>query len=167
MNLDAISFPIYRLDKSPPSQVDGVTFYLYKDKMQVVDDKNVEGDSLARRRLHLHMNEVKLYKLKYAIFYLADLIKMATPNQWFIDSNGKCFIYTKTKLVPLVFREITKVDRSPSFTLIEARGIHGRHKTLYPPREDQKYAGFLQVTPRTYIIYGFFSEKHRDTRRKV
>ena len=167
MNLSQISFPVFKLSKFPPSQVDGVTFYLKEDKAEIIDDKTVPGDSLARRRLHLHMNEVKLYKLKTAIFFLADLIKLADPKQWFVDSNGKCFIYTKTRQVPLVYREITDIKRYPLCAIIEAKGIHGRHKSLYPPKEDQKFAGFLQMGHKSYLLYGFYEQLEKDTRRKI
>jgi hypothetical protein len=113
------------------------------------------------------MNDVKLYKLKYAIFFLADLIKLANPKQWFVDSNGKCFIYTKTHNVPLQFYEISSVERLPSCTIIQAKGVHGKHKVLYPPTPEQKYVGFLKMSAHSYVIYGFYETKEKDTRRKI
>jgi hypothetical protein len=113
------------------------------------------------------MDGIKLHKLKYALFHPADLIKLGVPSQWFIDSSGKIFTYTKSKLVPLIFRQITNVIKGVAECMIEAQGINGRHKSLYPPREDQHYAGFLRVAPMTYILYGYFTEKHKDTVRKI
>jgi hypothetical protein len=167
MKLLEIAFPVYKLDRVKPNDEEGVTFYLKRDKLLVIDDKSVDGNSLARRRLKMHMEGVSLYKLKYAIFYIADLVKLGVPNQYFIDSSGKVFNYTKTKRVPLVFREITNVIRGAAFCIIEAKGIQGRHKALYAPVAEQKYAGFLQITPKSHVLYGYYTEQLKDTVRKI
>ena len=98
---------------------------------------------------------------------MADLVKIASPDQWFIDSSGKLFTYSKTKMVPLIFRRIINVEQHTSFALISAQDVPGLHKCLYAPNQDQKYAGFLKVSSKSFVLYGFFEEQHKDTRRKI
>ncbi len=167
MNLLEINFPVFRLKESKPLQEEGVCFYLVGEKIQVIDDINVPGETLAHRRMCMTMDKVPLLRLKIAIFYLGDLIKLAKPTQWFIDSSGKVFKYAKEKLVPLIFKEILNVERRPAHVLITAKDIHGKHPALYAPLPTQKYAGFLRIKAKTYVLYGFYEEKHKDTRRKI
>ena len=168
MKLSDLAFPLYLLRTNPPLEVEDSLIYIdSKNTVHVVDDKSIEGDTLSIRRLRMNMEGVKLFPLKLAIFFLGDFIKCAKPGQWFIDSNGKSFSYTKTRLVPLVFKEISKVLPSGFSAIIEAKGIAGRHLSLYPPREGENFAGFLQIKPHTYVLYGFFREKHKDTRKKI
>lgn len=168
MNLVDVSFPVYRLGRNPPTKNEGVSFYIRGNKPLIVDDSNISEDTLAKRRLHLSIVEkAPMYRLKQAIFFIADLIKLSGPNQWFIDSKGKVFRYLKTKHVPLVFRKITKVLRQPGCCLVEVQGINGRHMSLFHPLEGQNYAGFLRLSPKTYVLYGFFEEQYKDTRRKI
>ncbi len=168
MNLMQVSFPVYKLSENPPNQIDGVTFYLSRDnQISVVDDRNIEADTLARRRIILEDSGAKLFKLKHALFFIADLVKLAKPGLWFIDSSGKCFIYTKTKLVPLVFKRITRVHRGDGSALIEAEGLDQRFRALYAPLEGQHYAGFLKLGRHSYLLYGFFDKKYDATTRKI
>lgn len=176
--LNDISFPVYLLPEKPI--VDGsVSFYLrgkdtdYSDamyKILVIDDKGIPGDTLASRRMKLLTKKITLYKLKVAIFFVSDFIKLASKSSWFIDSNGKLFNYTKTSKVPLVFKEIRKIIPTNSGGLIvEVEGIPSRYKTLMPLRSYKdvpKYAGLLKVDSG-YILYGLYPNKLKDTNRMI
>lgn len=171
MKLSDISFPVYKLAKQKPNELDGVLFYLKSaihnntkcQVSQVIDDKNVLGDTLARRRLQIE----KPYKLKCAIFFVGDLLKEAVKHQWFIDSQGTIFTLEKTKRIPLVYKKITNIIRDVGVAIIEVEDLPGRHMCLFPPMEDQKYAAFLRPTSRSYILYGFADKKYEDTYRKI
>jgi len=166
MNLTQISWPVYRLGTDRPNEEEGVLFYIYNDKIYIIDDKTLEAESLAGRRLKLLVQGINLYKLKRAFFFLGDFIKVAKAGIWFIDSTGKIFTYTKKDLVPLVCKKITKIIPSVSCALIEVKDIPARFKVLFQPTLEEKYAGLLKLG-RGYIFYGFYKEPFKDTVRKI
>lgn len=175
MDLSKISFPIYKLGKEAPIEEEGVSFYLKiyetdtvrKFLPLVIDDKNMKGSTLARRRLLLKSKEIKLYTLSKAIFFIADLIKLTVGTSYYIDSTGKIFEYKKTTTVPLIFKKIKKViPIKTGGATIEIEGISTRYKTLFLPRLECKYAGLLKVG-MGYILYGLYENKLPDTKRKI
>ena len=170
MKINEISWPVYKIGHSRPLKEDGVIFYVHEKKegpvLEIIDDLSIEGNSLATRRVKLAMQGVKLYKIRYAIFFIADLIKIASPKTWFIDSTGKFFQYTKSTFVPLIFKKISRVIKDIGCSLIEVEGSPIRYKVLYPPTAEQKYAGLL-VLGKALVIYGFYEELHTTTYRKI
>jgi len=174
VDLQSLAYPIFKLP-SHPNVEDGVMFYYSeteKDdvtygKLQIIDDINVEGDTLAKRRMRLLADKVTLFNLKNAIFFLADLIKLATPSTYFIDSNGKLFNYKKTTSVKLKFYKINKVIPIPTGgAIIEVDGMPARFKVLNTPTGDIKCAGILHLG-MSNLLYGVYSEIPEDTRRMV
>ena len=170
MKLNEIDWPIYKLGSTRPLVEDGVVFYHHTTSngsvIEIVDDKSIGGKNLATRRMKLAFQNVKLFRIKFALFFVADLIKLAKPGVWFIDSSGKIFQYTKSKFVPLVFKKISNIIKDVGCYLIEIEGSPIRYKVLYPPTEVQKYAGLL-VLGMGLIIYGFYEELHTTTYRKI
>lgn len=174
--LSKISFPVYKIGINKPTVEDGVTFFIYgKDTkysdaeymIEVVDDTNVPGTNLATRRLHLISNNTKLFKLKIAIFFLGDLIKLAKSNLWFIDSKGFLFQYKKSIKVPLVFSKIKNIiPINTGGSIIEVEGIATRFKTLLAPNDDQRYAAILHWN-NAYILYGLYDQKYKNTHRYI
>jgi hypothetical protein len=119
------------------------------------------------RRLAAKQNGAKLFKIKLAIFFLGDLVKIAKPNIWFIDSAGKLFNYNKATRALLKFYKIKlNIPINTGGSIIEVEGIATRFKSLFPPDRDKKYAGILH-DKKSLILYGFYSEKYDDTWRKV
>lgn len=176
ITFDQIRFPVYHLGKHKPEVEKGIAYYHYSEHHKtgevddikvVVDDKNQKGLSLAMRRLQLKQSGVKLHKLKYALFFISDLIKMTKMGSWFIDSEGTIFEYTKTKKVPLVFRPITQlIPVKTGGCIVEVHGQASRFKTLHAPSGLEKYAGLLLVGTGS-ILYGLYPEKLQDTVRMV
>lgn len=180
MNLNEISYPVYRLREDEPQKQDGVLFYYFersKDTeegivdysvLQVIDDTNLPGDSLALRRLIIRSNGDKPYPLNRAIFFLGDLIKIAKPKTWFIDSKGRTFKYSKTKRAKLIYRKVTKLMQVPTGgCIVEVEGFHCRMKSLFPPNiHGTIYAGVLLIGAAT-VLYGFYDTKYKDTWRIV
>jgi len=98
--LKDIAYPVFKLGLIKPETMDKVVFYLYQyesednetiAKLKIVDDLNIDKDSLALRRLKLKSEGANLFKINKAVYFIGDLIKIATPHTWFIDSNGKIF----------------------------------------------------------------------------
>lgn len=174
-SLKDLQFPIYRLGLEGPTQYDGVLYYEYAtkdkegnrvEKKLILDDINVQGNSLAMRRLVMKSQGIKLKLLNTAIFFVSDFIKLATASTWFIDSSGKLFQHKKATRAKLVFKEISQVIPIPTGgAIIEVVGIPTRFKTLFAPKHE-KFAGLLQVG-RVYILYGLYEEKPNDTWRLI
>ena len=81
MNLNEIRWPIYVLHSDEIEEQDGLLFC----DTQIVDDKNMTGDSLGLRRLQTpHKN---LYRLKVMIETFTDFVHH--KGQFYIDSNGE------------------------------------------------------------------------------
>ena len=99
------------------------------------------------------------------MFFLGDLIKLAKPTLWFIDSKGSLFQYKKSIAMKLIFKKIIKVLATNSGYILELDGIETRFKCLYAPK-DKKYAGILKLG-HTSILYGVYDEPYKETRRKI
>ena len=176
LDLSNIVFPVYTLSTNSPNTDGTKSFYLtekheydgdIKETVYVIDDKSIEGDRLAIRRLKLKNQGVRLFNIKYAVFFISDLIKLSNKNYWFIDSVGSIFQYKKTKRVRLVFKEISQVISIPTGgAIVEVKGISTRFKVLHAPNPTVKYAGILLVGV-SYILYGLYDEKQEDSVRMI
>lgn len=177
IGLSQVSFPVYRLTKNKPLIQDGIVYYYNEyfnidtaeshKVVSIIDDTNIPENSLSRRRLRAKALGAPLYPVRKAIFFLGDFIRMAKSGYWFIDSNGKLFTYTKSTRTRLTFKRITKVIPSKSTgSLIEVEGIPHRFKTLYEVRSTMRFAGILQYG-FTYILYGVYDRKYRDSWRLI
>ena len=173
VNLNEIQFPIYLLGKEPITE-GKVTFFLYRKKnleddvniIKIIDDKTFSGKTLAERRLQIKNTGADLYNIKYAIFFISDLVKISKGSTWFIDSSGKVFKYKKTRRVPLVFKKVKKLIHHSTGVLVEVEGIVSRFKTLYAPTALQNWAGIL-VLPEGLLLYGLFDKQYENTIRMI
>jgi hypothetical protein len=168
IDLTEIRYPVFRLGTLKPTEEAGVVFYLYSNnKYSIVDDKSIVGESLSSRRLHMLSTGVKLRKITRAIFFLGDLLKLATKTTWFIDSNGLVFQIKKSLRTTLEYLRIKKViPIKTGGAIIELDGANMRLKSLFAPTPNELYAGVLKYG-LAYILYGFFTEKHSTTWRWI
>ena len=179
MKLLEIHWPVYLLSKDKPSTSDNIVFYLketYSENeegdiisqtiVEIVDDLNITYDTLALRRLHLKENGVPLFKLKKALFFLGDLIKVVKPSQWMIDSSGRIFNHTKSTRVSLVCKRITNVFPLGAGGAIIEVEYSNRFKVLHSPDPKLKWAGIL-THEYQQILYGMYEEPFKDTWRLI
>lgn len=178
MNIKQIVWPVYRLGEHKPHTESGVIFYSkqYLDKhseeiktsIRVVDDKNIDKPTLGLRRLQIRVNEqVTLFKLKGAIYFLADVIKLAKRTTWFVDSNGLLFQHRKITRAKLVCRKIKQVLPAQGLgCVIEVVGVSHRFKSIRRPNNGEAYAGLLQWG-LSYILYGLYLDPFPDTYRLI
>lgn len=163
--LSDIQYPVFYIGTSKPEESGNILYYMYKYiideekeriSLAIIDDKTVEGDTLAKRRLLLLSQGVKLKPLKKAIFFLGDLIKFSNPTKWFIDSTGKVFRHVKSTRAKLVFKKIEKLIPIPSGgAIVQVEGIPSRFKLLFFPSPGSMYAGLLKLN-NSYILYGMY-----------
>lgn len=175
MNLSDVTFPVYLLGKSKPHFEDGVWYYLYvkavyddsdQEIKLVLDDQNLPQSTLSRRRLVLEQT-TKLYKLKTAVFFFSDLVKLSVGPTWWIDSVGKVFQYKKTGRVPLVYKRVKAVIKAETGGwLVEVEGVMERFKIMYAPNPDQKWAALLRVGIN-YLMWGLSDQKYKDTTKSI
>lgn len=176
MNLSEIHWPVFRLGMNKPLEADGVLFYsreyleLDNNKtivsFRVVDDTSIPQDSLGLRRLVLK-DQVALFPIKTAIYFLADLVKVAKSKTWFIDNSGRVFQYKKQHSAVLTCHKIQRILPGKGMgAVIEVEGILQRFKCIYRPRLDQPYVGILKWGLGS-MLYGFYSEPFKTSKRKV
>ncbi len=176
MNLQEITWPVFKLGEREPQQQDGVTYYIvnYVDEQnqpavsfKVVDDKTVPGATLGLRRLHLKSQGEKLFAIRTAVYFLADLVKLAKSKTWFVDSSGRTFQYRKTLRAKLTTKKIKQVLPADGLgCVVELVGISSRFKCMRHPSEFESYARVLQHG-MGFIFYGFCETHEPDSWRMV
>jgi hypothetical protein len=177
MNLEKIVWPVFRLSEKEPQIDNGVIYYAteYTDldtsestgTLRIVDDRNIPKPTLSRRRLAMLVEDVKLFPIRQAIYFLGDLLKQAKSTTWFIDSAGTLFQYSKTRRARVIVRRITKVLPTEGLgSIIELEGIAHRFKTVFKPDADTEYAAVLQYG-LTYIFYGLYKDKPNESWRMI
>lgn len=175
--LKDIAWPVFRLKELKPEKEDGRIFYRsefldhddvgIRTNIRIVDDKNVSGKNLGMRRLRLAVDEVPLFPIHRAIYFLGDLLKQAKPTTWFVDSNGSLFQFTKSSRAKLTCHKIKNLFPTDGIgVVVEVQGISSRFKTIYRPSPLEIYAGILTVG-MTHIFYGFYEEPFPQSWRRV
>jgi len=178
-SLSEIVFPVFKIGIHKPIVEGGLVFYYQEfdietsedtvtgSRYKVVDDRNVEGETLARRRLKLTVDEVPLAKISNAMYFLGDLIKLADPKLWFIDSSGKVFNYKRSIRAKLKFHKISQLIPIPTGgVIIQVEGEVQRFKSLYSPLSDKTHAGVLHYG-QSRVFYGFYDQAYDETWRLV
>lgn len=173
MNLNDIAFPVFYVGKEP-MQEGNISYFVFKTKnleddvykVKVLDDKSIDANTLAKRRLLLSNNGVDLYDLKYAIYFIGDLIKITKGTTWFIDSSGKIFNYKKSKRCKLVFKKLKNKLNYNGTNLLEVEGYSNRFKVLYEPEPNKTWAAIL-LTPTGPVLYGLYDKQYKDTARYI
>lgn len=177
INLSQIAYPVFKIPGSNiPTTEGGVTF-IYSEvreddelenfSFKVIDDKNIDKPTLGLRRLQIQARGQTLHRLGKAIFFLGDLVKIATRHAYFIDSHGRIFQYKKSQRAKLTFNKIRNVIPIPTGgAILEIEGIPSRVKCLFAPRQFDLYAGMLQFG-MSFILYGLYEQRYKDSWRMV
>ena len=167
---------MFRLGDKQPTQDSGLVFYHthYIDHdnvenytIRMVDDKNLPQATLGLRRLVMKSDSVELFPIRTAIYFLADLVKLAKSTTWFIDSAGRVFQYEKNTRAKLTTKKIKQVLPADGLgCVVELVGISSRFKSIQRPSEHQSYARVLKLG-MGFIFYGFCEEVKPDSWRMV
>lgn len=159
-------FPVFKLrEHLDYKELDGVMYIKNtENEWKVLDNKNLAGNTLAARRISIDTN--KRYPLDRAIFTYAQLLRHHTPKDRYIDANGKCFKYKKTKIVPLKYREIIDVNYLDGYGM--ALTVKGMDNPIPVPAGSpiEGYVGLLEFADG-YILYELSDEKKDATWRKI
>jgi len=160
MKLEQIKWPVYVLHSDEIEQRDGLLFC----DTEIVDDKNMKGETLGTRRLQTpHKN---LYKLKIMIENFQDFVHHK-GKPFYIDSKGNFFRWTKNKKCNLISHKIQKVMKRDIATLIWVKDIPFPFFVKRPPEARLRYASVLYVNTQPSILYSFSEKEQKKTWRKI
>ena len=160
MKLEQIKWPVYVLHSDEIEQRDGLLFC----DTEIVDDKNMKGETLGTRRLQTpHKN---LYKLKIMIENFQDFVHHK-GKPFYIDSEGNFFRWTKNKKCNLISHKIQKVMKRDIATLIWVKNIPFPFFVKRPPEARLRYASVLYVNTQPSILYSFSEKEQKKTWRKI
>tara|TARA_Y100000361_G_scaffold75259_1_gene66576 strand:- start:1840 stop:2310 length:471 start_codon:yes stop_codon:yes gene_type:complete len=152
-------FPLYVVHTDEVMEADGILWI----EDQVLDDKNMSGETLGKRRLQTPMKS--LYPLRYMINDEIELIKH--QGKFFIDSKGEFIIYEKTEKVQLKYHKILKVERLRGRSIIKVKDIPFPFDVLRPTSSEEKWAGVLYRKGIPWKLYETVKERKNNTWRKI
>lgn len=154
-----VQFPAFKLKSSNWDLSDGL---LFVDGI-LVDDLNMPGATLGQRRLRTPFKD--LYPLNRAVQSHLGLIKnMSGP---YIDTKGMPFLYEKTKFVSLKYHKIRKIELKEVASVLWLKDINFPFTIPRPPKAEYTWAGVLYAHGLPWMLYGYATEKLKDTRRKI
>ena len=150
---------MYPLPNSNWFRQDGVLFL----DGQVVDERNMPGDTLGIRRLQCGRKD--LLPLKRAVTSIPDLLQ--AKQKCFIDSRGKPFIYEKTLSSKLKCYRIARIDKKDTASVLWLNGVSFPFTIPRPPVDDLGWARVLHRGPSPWLLYDYVSRPTKDTYRRV
>jgi|TARA_Y100001938_G_C8033444_1_gene401979 hypothetical protein len=160
MVLADLTFPLYVLPQEADiEEIDGILFADGK----CLDDKNTEGETLGLRRLRTPYPNV--YPLKKAVHDIPSLLKSSSKR--FINSEGEVFSYEKTRMVPLRYHLIYKVQNRDIVSLVWIEDINFPFEVPRPPSPLMRWAGILYEKNYPWLLYEFSEEWKKDSKRKI
>ena len=158
-NINDLIFPLFVIHTDNIEELDGI---LWIDD-QVLDDKNMPGDTLGLRRIQSPMKSI--YPLKYMIEDEIGLMKHRGST--FIDNEGKVINYEKTKSLTLKYHKITKREKKGVATVLWLKDVPFPFAEKSPPDIEITWAGVLYDRGIPWKIYDFSDKKKKDTWRKI
>ena len=154
-----VEFPVYRLPSDNWHSIDGL---LYVDN-EIVDDKNMPGETLGIRRAQTYFSN--LLPLKRATETFLSIIKQ--PGGPYIDSLGRCFIYEKTKFCKVKYYKIKEIEGKVSCSILRVYGIKFPFTIPRPPKAYHTWVGILHLNGDPWILYEYAESRLPDMRRKI
>jgi hypothetical protein len=130
---------------------------------QVVDERNMPGETLGLRRLQCGRRD--LLPLKRAVMSLFDLLH--AKQKFFIDNKGRPFEYEKTLSSKLKCYQIQRVDKKETASLLWLHGVSIPFTIPRPPQGNPGWARVLHLGPSPWMLYDYVSQPTKDTYRRV
>ena len=121
------------------------------------------GKTLGIRRLQCGRKD--LLPLKRAVNNIYALLQC--KQKYFIDSNGKLFIYEKTLTSKLKCYPIKRIDKKDTASLLWLSGVNHPFSIPRPPINNPGWARVLHLGPSPWMLYDYVSRPTKDTYRKV
>ena len=156
---DKLTFPCFVIHSDNVELIDGI---LWIDD-QVLDDKNMLGTTLGRRRIQTPMKSI--YPLRYMIEDEVGL--MRHRGKTFIDNHGRVFNYEKTETCKIHYHKILKREKKTSATVLWLKDCPFPFAEKSPPNVELTWAGVLYREGIPWKIYDFSTERQKSTWRKI
>ena len=153
-----IKFPAYVLSEEP-EEIDGLL--IIAD--QVVDDRNMSGETLGIRRLQSPMKSI--YPLRYMVD--DEIGMMKHRGKHFIDTNGVYWYNEKKKTAALKYHKIRKVEKKDIAAVVWLKDVPFPFVEARPPQDQYSWAGLLYKSGIPWKIWEYCEEKKKDTWRKI
>ena len=159
MIYDALNFPVFVVHTNNVELVDGLLWV----EGEIIDDTNMRGDTLGKRRLQSPMKSI--YPLKYMIEDIPDLLNH--QGKYYIDNSGFFFEKQKTTKVDLKYHKILRVEKKPTASVLWIKDCPFPFTLKRPLPETSSWAGILHRRGIPWILYDISDKKKKDTWRKV
>ena len=159
LNYDGIVFPVFTVHTDDVDRSDGMLWV----ENQVLDDRNMSGNTLGLRRLQSPMSS--MYPLKYMIRDIPSLLMH--KGKHYIDSEGKFFTKEKTTRVALKYHKILRVDSKDIVSVLWVKDCPFPFTLDRPLPKEMTWAGILYRKSTPWLLYNIASEKLKDTWRKI
>ena len=166
LNLFNIQFPIYSITRSYKRIWEDMNV-LYIETIYgtyVLDNKNLPGDTVGKRRLQINNSDI--YRPRKVYYNIEQLLH--SKDNIFIDSIGRCFKYKKTETVALKYHKVADITRmeDDGTCIVWLNNIYFPQKVNCRLAHSMEYVGVLH-TKYGYILYSFEEEYKKDTRRMI
>ena len=156
--MQQFNFPIFVIHTDNVEEIDGILWI----EDQVLDDKNMSGETLGIRRLQSPMKSI--YPLRYMIEDEIGLMKHR--GKTFIDNTGEVIYYEKQETVALTYYKIKKVEKKGVAALIWLKDIPYPFAAKRPPKDGYSWVGMIHKSGLPWKIWEFSETKKKDTWRK-
>ena len=155
-----LTFPLFILPEDADiEEIDGILFADGK----CLDDKNSLGSTLGRRRLQTSYPNI--FPLQKAVHDIPALLKSSAKR--FINEQGQVFSYEKSRMVPLKYHLIKKVQTKNHASLVWIEDINFPFEVPRPPEGGMTWAGILYENTHPWLLYEFAEQQKKDTKRKI
>ena len=159
MVYDKIVFPVFVLHTNNIELIDGILFI----DNQIVDDTNMSGDTLGKRRLQTPMKG--LYPLKYMLEDIPEILQH--QGKHYIDSVGFYFEKQKRTKVNLKYHKILRVEQKNIVSKLWLKNCPFPFPLKRPLPENASWAGVLYRRGVPWVLYDLQEEQKKDTWRKI
>mgnify|MGYP003140547779 FL=1 len=159
MVYDKIIFPVFVLHTDNIELIDGILFI----DNQILDDTNMLGDTLGKRRLQTPMKG--LYNLKYMVEDISELIQH--QGKYYIDNVGFFFEKIKRTKVNLKYHKILRVEKKNIVSMLWIKNCPFPFPLKRPLPENASWAGVLYRRGVPWVLYDLQEEQKKDTWRKI
>ena len=159
MIYDKLKFPIYSIHTDEITLADGILWI----ENQVLDDRNMKGETLGVRRLQSPMTS--LYPIKYMIQDIPSYLKH--QGKYYIDNAGQFFKKEKKTKVPLKYHKIKTVEQKDIVSVLWIKDCPFPFTLHRPLLKDQSWAGILYRQGIPWLLYNTSAERKKDTWRKI
>jgi hypothetical protein len=146
-----VAFPVFKLRSSEVHYYRGVLYIENK----IIDDRNLEGDTLGKRRLKI-LEEEKYY-LKGAALDFVGLLQ--ANHRHFITNKGQAFTYIKKKRCKVKSFKIKDVLHKDSFSVVKLEGIKLDFSVARPPPLGYLWASVIFINEFPWEIIEYSENK--------